>query len=51
MTDGRNNRLPPEPKDEADLLKADNKTIIVVAIGMEVQCLKHLMKIAIIILY
>jgi uncharacterized protein YegL len=36
MTDGRNNRVPPEPKDEADLLKADNKIIIVVAIGSAV---------------
>ena len=33
LTDGKNNRVPPEPKDEADLLKADNKFIIVVAIG------------------
>jgi Mg-chelatase subunit ChlD len=33
LTDGKNNRVPPEPQDEADLLKADNKTIIVVAIG------------------
>ena len=32
LTDWNNNRVPPEPKDEADLLKSD-KFIIVVAIG------------------
>jgi hypothetical protein len=33
LTDGNNNRVPPKPKDEANLLKSDNKFIIFVAIG------------------
>ena len=48
LTDGKNNRLPQEPKEETDLLKADNKFIILVAIdsGVDINALNEIVSIS-----